>query len=103
MTTATATEIPSDAAPSSVTALHRAFTVQVNATTDAVRQAVERVLIRVRTALDLPSRGELASLTARLDAIDLRLAALAEPETDSAAADGAKDEDAQRPRARRKG
>lgn len=99
MTIATATEIPSEAAPTPVTALHRAFTVQVNATTDAVRQALERVLVRVRTALDLPSRGELATLSARLDAIDARLAALAEGEADGA---DDKDDDAQR-RRRRKG
>lgn len=50
--------------------------VKFNATTVAVREAVDRALARVRVALDLPSRTELAALSARLDAIDARLLAL---------------------------
>ena len=36
-------------------------------------------LLGLLAGLDLPSRGELAALAARLDAIDARLLALAEP------------------------
>ena len=42
-----------------------------------VRGAVDRVLIRVRDVLDLPSRGELADLTHRLEQLDRRIAELA--------------------------
>lgn len=42
-----------------------------------VRGAVDRVLVRVRDALDLPSRGELADLTQRLEQLDRRIAELA--------------------------
>lgn len=64
------------------TALHRAITIQAHAATDAVRGAWERLLERMRVAFDVPSRTELAALTARLDALDARLAALAEAEGD---------------------
>ena len=42
-----------------------------------VRGAVDRALIRVREVLDLPSRGELAELTHRLEQLDRRIADLA--------------------------
>lgn len=42
-----------------------------------VRGAVDRVLVRVRDVLDLPSRGELADLTHRLEQLDRRIADLA--------------------------
>lgn len=78
----TASTAPIDETTPPATALHRAIAIQLDATTDAVRAAWDRVLARVRTALDLPTRGELAALSARLDALDARLAALAEAEAD---------------------
>src|SRR5262245_31784253 len=41
-----------------------------------VRAAAVRLLDRVRTALDIPSRTELAELTARLEELDRRIGAL---------------------------
>ncbi len=42
-----------------------------------MRGAVDRLLERVRTALDLPSRSELAELTHRLEELDRKISALA--------------------------
>jgi hypothetical protein len=42
-----------------------------------VRTRLVRSLEQLRIALDLPSRKELAELTARLEALDLRIAGLA--------------------------
>jgi len=42
-----------------------------------IRQQLDRVVVRVRTALDLPSRSELVELTRRLEDLDLRIAQLA--------------------------
>jgi hypothetical protein len=42
-----------------------------------VRDAVDRVLVRVRGALDLPSRAEMIDLTDRLEQLDRRIAELA--------------------------
>ena len=41
------------------------------------RQRIARSLEQLRVALDLPSRKELADLTARLEALDARIASLA--------------------------
>jgi len=42
-----------------------------------IRQQLDRVVVRVRTALDLPSRSELVELTRRLEDLDQRIAQLA--------------------------
>ena len=42
-----------------------------------VRGAVDRVLVRVRGALDLPSRAEMIELTTRLEQLDRRISELA--------------------------
>lgn len=42
-----------------------------------VRGAVDRVLVRVRGALDLPSRAEMIDLTERLEKLDRRISELA--------------------------
>jgi hypothetical protein len=42
-----------------------------------VRQQIDRVVVRMRTALDLPSRAELVELTRRLEELDRRFAAMA--------------------------
>ena len=42
-----------------------------------VRGAVDRVLVRVRGALDLPSRAEMIDLTERLELLDRRIGELA--------------------------
>ena len=42
-----------------------------------VRQQIDRVVVRMRTALDLPSRAELVELTRRLEELDRRIAAMA--------------------------
>lgn len=42
-----------------------------------VRGAVDRVLVRVRDALDLPSRAEMIDLTERLEQLDRRIGELA--------------------------
>lgn len=42
-----------------------------------VRQQIDRVVVRMRTALDLPSRAELVELTRRLEELDKRIAAMA--------------------------
>jgi hypothetical protein len=42
-----------------------------------VRGAVDRVLVRVRGALDLPSRAEMIDLTERLEQLDRRISELA--------------------------
>lgn len=42
-----------------------------------MRGAVDRLLERVRGALDLPSRAELAELTHRLEELDRKISALA--------------------------
>jgi hypothetical protein len=42
-----------------------------------VRGAVDRVLVRVRGALDLPSRAEMIDLTDRLEQLDRRISELA--------------------------
>lgn len=44
---------------------------------DTMRAAVDRLVVRMREALDLPSRAELLELTQRLEEIDRRIAALA--------------------------
>jgi len=43
----------------------------------AMRGAVERMLERVRGALDLPSRADMQELTQRLESLDRKIAALA--------------------------
>ncbi len=43
----------------------------------SMRSAVDRIVVRVREALDLPSRGELLELTQRLEDLDRRIGALA--------------------------
>jgi hypothetical protein len=48
---------------------------------DRLQVLVDRVALRVRTALDLPSRAELMDLTQRLEELDRRIAALSLPET----------------------
>ena len=45
--------------------------------TDRLKTRVDHLLVRVRTALDLPSRSELLELTARLAELDQRISALA--------------------------
>src|SRR5687768_12803704 len=42
-----------------------------------VRQQIDRVVVRMRTALDLPSRAELVELTRRLEELDRRIVAMA--------------------------
>ena len=74
------------------------------------RQRIARSLDQLRIALDLPSRKELAELTARLEALDARIASLAaervaemtkvvatlpEPEAVEAAAEAPADEPAE--------
>jgi hypothetical protein len=44
---------------------------------DTVRSAAQRLVDRVRTALDLPSRSELIELSAKLEELDRRIADLA--------------------------
>lgn len=44
---------------------------------DTVRSAAQRLVERVRTALDLPSRSELIELSAKLEELDRRIADLA--------------------------
>ena len=63
-------------------AFPQALTIRWNATTEAVRTRASALLARLRAALDLPSATEVAALAARLDALDARLAALAEAEGD---------------------
>ncbi len=43
----------------------------------SMRATIDRLVVRVREALDLPSRAELLELTHRLEEIDRRIAALA--------------------------
>lgn len=45
---------------------------------DSLRTAIDRARDRVRETLDLPSRGDIASLLERVDDLDCKLAALAE-------------------------
>lgn len=45
--------------------------------TDRLKTRVDHLLVRVRTALDLPSRSELLELTSRLAELDQRISALA--------------------------
>ncbi|MBK9031710.1 MAG: hypothetical protein IPL61_10365 [Myxococcales bacterium] len=93
MTTTTATAEPAPSAQ-----IPHAIAVRWTATTTAVRSRVAATLARLRAALDLPSATEVAALVARLDAIDARLAALAESE---AANDDEDSEPRRRGRARR--
>ncbi|MEZ4404306.1 MAG: hypothetical protein R3B06_30075 [Kofleriaceae bacterium] len=84
---ATAT-VPSevDAAPAGP-ASASALAVRFHATTDAIRRGVTDALARLRVALDLPSRTEVLALATRLEAIEARLATLAEPEAEAEAGD----------------
>ncbi|MBK7196471.1 MAG: hypothetical protein IPH80_28670 [Myxococcales bacterium] len=83
MTTTTATDaVPPPAAAIPPVAFPQALTIRWNATTEAVRTRASALLARLRAALDLPSATEVAALAARLDALDARLAALAEAEGD---------------------
>ena len=45
--------------------------------TTRLKERVDDVLVRLRTALDLPSRKELLELTSRLEELDRRIASLA--------------------------
>ena len=80
--TTTTDAIPTPTATIPPVALPQALTLRWNATTAAVRTRAGALLARLRAALDLPAATEVAALAARLDAIDARLAALAEAEGD---------------------
>jgi hypothetical protein len=54
---------------------------------DTLRHAWEQIGERIRAALDLPTKQEIAQLTARLDELDRRLAMLSEPRANAPAAD----------------